>query len=341
MLKIKSLITTVFILLFFFAGYDLSEGDQFMNDSSIKGSTKFVFASFAETGNQLQNIYYMAESIREFAGGFKDAKIIVYVPEYIDIPLGSIEKKFASLGVKVRVSSAPEDALWFYFAGKVYAAALAEKEADGSTDILIWMDEDTIVLQEPEAFILDRNIGLAYRPVMHNRSGILYGEPPNEFWARIYDVLKVKTESLFPMVTPADKQEINAYFNAGLLVVRPELGILRKWADDFTLLYNDSVLADMCRKNVDKRIFLHQTALVGAVLNTLEQENILELSEKYNYPIFFDQMYGAVGTFKSIDDIITMRYDVYFRNPAPDWSEKLQGSDTVITWLKARLGKTD
>jgi lipopolysaccharide biosynthesis glycosyltransferase len=141
------------------------------------------------------------------------------------------------------------------------------------------------------------------------------------------------------MVTPADRQKVRAYFNAGLLVVRPEKGVLRKWGQDFTRLIEDTVLVNMCRENVDKRIFLHQTALVGAVLNTLARDELVELPASYNYPLFFEQMFEASSEFGTIDGITTLRYDVYFRNPDPRWSEKLKGPAEKIAWLKARLGK--
>jgi len=173
---------------------------------------------------------------------------------------------------------------------------------------------------------------------MHNRSGSLYNEPPDEFWGRIYGILNINDESLFSMVTPGDQQTIRAYFNAGLLVVRPEKAILRKWAEDFKTLYFDSVLVEMCKEDITKRIFLHQTPLVGA-LNTLSRNQMIELPGTYNYPIFFHQQYEAVGEFCSIKDIITLRYDLYFRNPDPEWSNKLEGSSVVIRWLAERLGQ--
>jgi hypothetical protein len=298
-----------------------------------------VFATYAQSEEGLRYVYFLAESIREFAGRFKDAPIWVYVPEGFDKLNDDLAKRFSTLDVEIRTSRTPEEAEWFYFAEKVFAAGEAEAAADGKVALLVWMDEDTIVLQEPKDFLLGKGISYAYRPVMHNRSGSLYDEKPNAFWSRIYEKLEIDDEALFPMVTPADRQKIRAYFNAGLLVVRPEEGILRKWGRDFTVLYRDSVLAQMCRDDVTNRIFIHQTALVGAVLNLIDRSEMIELSENYNYPIFFHQQWEAEKAFDSIDDIITLRYDVYFRNPDPEWSNKLKGPAHIVSWLKQRLGK--
>ncbi|MDH4265148.1 MAG: hypothetical protein OEW45_05865 [Deltaproteobacteria bacterium] len=313
-----------------------------MNCKSNSGESKktpLIFATFAEDQEQLHHTLILAESIRTFAGKFKDAPIWVYIPENLKEIDRGILNKFDSLEVELKTVQAPEEALKFYFARKVFAAAKAEAEAEEKAGILVWMDEDTIVLQEPKEFLLEQNLSLGYRPVMHKNIGSLYSEPPDKFWSRIYEKLYITQSSLFPMITPADQDTLRPYFNAGLLVVRPRAGILRKWAEYFPILYKDSILVDMCEQDRLKKIFLHQVALVGAILNTLKQEETVDLSLRYNYPIFFKAMYGATKEFDSLDNVVTLRYDVYFSNPEPDWARKLKGPEKIISWLKERLGK--
>ncbi len=298
-----------------------------------------IFATYAETDEELHHALYLAESIRAYAGRYRNAPIWVYMAETFAPTDAQVTKTLEELGVEIKTSRAPEASRHFYFAGKTFASGLAEAVAEKKASLLVWMDEDTIILQEPDAFALPDRIGLAYRPVMHNRSGTLYGRPPNEFWRRIYDQLDIDGSLLFPMVTPADQQTINAYFNAGLLVVRPEQGILRAWGESFEVLYEDSVLAGMCDDDITNKIFLHQTALVGAVLHTLKKHEMLELSKQYNYPIFFHQQFDATAAFESIENVVTLRYDIYFRNPDPEWASKLKGDPQKIAWLKERLGR--
>jgi len=333
-MNIEKSIILILVLFLAVSSYSNPVGEKIM-----KSSTEIMYATFAENREQLQHVYYLAESIRKFGGATKDAPIMVLVPDFIDIPVEMIESMFAGLDVEVKVSHTPKEASWFYFAPKVFASGVAEKVAEErKIKVLVWMDEDTIILREPSAFRLAPDIVLGYRPVMHNRSGSLYEETPGAFWQRVYYKLQLKEEQLFPMITPADKERIRAYFNAGLVVVRPERGVLRKWGDDFVTLYQDSILTQKCREEVKWRIFIHQAGLVGAVLNSLKREQMTELPPEYNYPLFFDQMYGAKGKFESIDNVVTLRYDVYFRDPAPDWSDKLTGEPEKIKWLKERLG---
>jgi len=312
--------------------------------AEIKQKAPIVFAAYGETEEELNYLYCLAESIREFGGNVKDAPLWIFVPEHINIPVDSIIGRFGSIrNVEIKLSQTPPDALAFYFAGKVFAAGKAEKLAADKAEILVWMDSDTILLTEPGDFILPDSIAFAYRPVMHNRSGTLFNEPPNRFWKRIYEVLEIDEKTLFPMITPADNQEIKTYFNAGLIAIRPEFGILGKWGKDFEKLYRDSALIEMCHADITNRIFLHQTALVGAVLNTIDRSQMIELSDRYNYPIFFDIMFGADQPFDSLNNVVTLRYDYYFRNPEPNWEDKLIGDKEIIGWIKSRLevGKQD
>ncbi len=301
--------------------------------------TPLVFAAFAEDDEQLRHVLVLTESVRTFAGADRDAPIWVYVPPELASSRPDLVRDLDDLGARVHPSTAPPAALVYPLAAKVFAAARAESAAAGRVEILAWLDEDTVVLQEPREFHLPRRVSLGYRPVMHNRSGTLYAGPVDEFWRRVYERLSVPESAIFPMVTPADSQTIRAYFNAGLLVVRPERGTLRRWAAALPRLYRDTAIVRMCRQDRVRALFLHQAALVGAVLGRLERAGLRELSPRYNVPLFFRELYGARREFDSVASVVTLRYDVYFRDPAPDWRERLKGPPETVTWLAARLGR--
>jgi len=300
--------------------------------------TPLVFAVFAEDAEQLRHALVLTESVRTFAAARKDAPVWVYTPPELAASRPDLVRRLVACGAVLRTGTAPEAALAYPLSGKVFAAAQAESAAAGRAEILAWLDEDTVVLQEPREFRLPRGVSLGYRPVMHNRSGTLYGGPVDDFWRLVYERLAVPESAIFPMVTPADSQTIRAYFNAGLLVVRPERGVLRRWAVSFPLLYRDTALVRICRQDRVRALFLHQAALAGAILGGLERVEMRELPPQYNVPLFFREMYGARREFDSVAGVVTLRYDVYFRDPAPDWRQRLKGPPEVAAWLAARLG---
>lgn len=298
-----------------------------------------VFATFAEEPGQLDNIHVLVKSIRRFAGAFRNAPIRLYVSEDLAARQGEALKSLAGLGVEITKSRAPSDAKWFYYSSKVFAAAKAEYDAERTARFLAWVDDDTVFLDEPDEFILPEGAVLGYRPVMHRNIGSLFDEEIDPFWDRAFAMMAVAPESLFPMTTPADGEKIRPYFNAGCLILRPGRGVLREWPLDFKLLYRDPDLAAMCREDIKKRIFLHQAALTGAILNRLDRDEMVELSARFNYPIFFEQMFGANRVFDDITGVVTFRHESYFRNPHPDWEARLKGPADRIAWLKEHLLK--
>jgi len=195
-------------------------------DTSQEKPQSLIFGAFAEGEEQLKHTLILVESIRTFAGIYKNSPVWIYVPEESLQGMGDMAGKFRSLDAEVRGSQAPRTALQFPYSRKVFAAAEAEAAAEGKADILVWMDDDTVFLNEPDEFDLKRGVAFGYRPVMHQLIGSLYSEPLDEFWTRVYQKLSVPETAIFPMTTPADSKTIRPYFNAGLLVVRPEKGIL-------------------------------------------------------------------------------------------------------------------
>jgi hypothetical protein len=303
--------------------------------SSLK--SKIVFATFAEQETDLARVHIMIESIQRFGGRFKAAPIWVYVTEGVLASESEFLEEIDSLGAEFRLGQAPEEATWFYLARKVFAAAQAEEAATGKADILAWLDVDTIFLQEPDEFLLPGGKNLGYRPVMHRNISPLYDEPLDEFWKRAYEDMAVPESLAFPMVTVADGDKIRPYINAGCLIVRPARGLLRKWAETFSLLYKDPDLKEMCRQDERKRIFIHQVALSGAVMKYLKRDEMLELSNRINYPLFFGEMFGAKRDFHDINGVVTIRYENFFTNPPTRWDKIIGGPLDRIAWLKEQF----
>lgn len=304
-------------------------GDNSMNPN-------IVFATYAVDRSEVNSALRLTESLRTFGGQFAQAPLWIVAPDDLEIT-DALQSDFRRLGITLLRAGAPDSIRWLYYADKPYAAAAAEQAADGKAAVLAWMDNDAIILDEPSELNLGDSLCLAYRPVMHNRSGSLYGEPPDPFWARIYEKLELNDDQLFPMVTPADQQKIRAYFHCGLVAVRPERGILRRWAQDFETLANDSVLTGMCKQDEVKRIFLHQTALTGSVLHLVKNNEMAELSDRYNYPLFFKHFYGALKEYDDLSDIVLARVHLNPVLVSNDWPQLLKGPADRIAWLKDHI----
>lgn len=322
-------------MLLFASALALSPGDA--GGTERRAVAPIFFATYADDAGSLENTRLLALSLRTFGGAHREAPIRLYLPQGFTPVESDTLKALRDLGVEIRASGWPEGADGFFYGPKPYAAAQAEADARGEAAVLAWLDDDTVVLQEPGEFLLPAGKSLGYRPVMHRNIGLLYDAPLDAFWGRIYELLAVPSSSLFPVVTPADGETLRPYINAGCLAVRPERGLFARWAECFTTLYRDSLLTEMCRADRPKGIFIHQAALAGAILTHLSRAEMLELSDRINYPIFFQQMFGAKRTFNDITGVVTFRHESFFRDPTPDWERELQGPADRRAWIKANL----
>lgn len=302
-----------------------------------RDKTPVVFATFAGSENQIRYALFLAKSIRAFGGKYCDAPIWVYCTEDLlagsDIP----RDKFSALNAELRSIAIPDDVSWYVLPGMVYSAAAAEDAADGNVAILVFMGSDTIILQEPDEFRLADSVNFGYRPVMHKNICPLYMDELDAYWSKAFEIMGIDRSVVFPMVTPADGDTILPYFNAGMLIVRPERGLLRKWPASFEKLCADSLIRRECEEDSRKRVFTFQVALSGSVLNHLQKNEMTELSDRYNYPIFFNEMFGSKRDFHDITNAVTIRCEGFFDKPIEGWEEILKAPADRIRWLRENL----
>jgi len=297
-----------------------------------------IFGVYADSEEDLKHIEILEKSLRTFGGKYRDSDIRLFVPksQYEELRQSPLLTDNSRINLHpLTIDPRSEE---FYYTGKVFAAALAEQIAAQDDQILVWIDSDTIFLRQPDEFDLAENICFGYRPVMHNLMSSLYHESPTDFWKRVYTLLSVQDEAFFPMLTHTDKQEIRPYFNCGVIAVRSQRGILRKWLECWQTLYTDPVFIEQAKAEKLVKIFLHQTALVGAVLDLAGKDEMSRLSDNINYPLFFKEMFGAEHEYNNLANVTTLRYDIYFRNPAPDWVSRLSGPENILNWLSTHIG---
>lgn len=199
----------------------------------------------------------------------------------------------------------------FPFKDKAYAAAKAE-ELSYDFEQLIWLDCDTVFINEPDELNLEESFVFGYRPVDKKLIGSNWDEDIDDFWSNIYNELLVNEKDIFLVETSVDKQKIRAYFNAGLIVVKPYTNILKYWKENFRRLYLKENLFDYYKKSSLYAIFIHQAVLAGTVLSMIKNEEMKELNYLISYPLHLHSQYPDDKKPKSIKQLISCRYDDYF-----------------------------
>jgi hypothetical protein len=138
------------------------------------------------------------------------------------------------------------------------------------------------------------------------------------------------------METCVGDHVIRPYFNAGMLVARPELGLFTTWWDRFEALYNHPEFQPFYERDERYAIFIHQAVLSAVILVLLEKEEMLELPLTVNYPLnLHHSEMPPERQPKTLNDLITCRIE-----DVENLEETLKGvevKEPLKGWLESKL----
>jgi hypothetical protein len=303
--------------------------------SNSFGQDQLLFGCAVTSATSEAQACLLAESIRRQADRFAMAEIWVFEP----LTAYELSERGADRLDRLGVSRVEFviDPGWqgIPFASKVAASAAAEMLAAGRGQLLVWLDPDTIFFREPDGLLLPAGKVLGCRPVDHKLIGSPAAEPVDRFWLDVYQLCNVPEARLFTMTTSSEAIPIRPYINAGCLVVRPEVGLLRSWRRHFGRALASAVFEPYFQQDVLYRIFLHQAILAGATLSMLREDQIQILSHLVNYPMHMHTQYPADRRPARMSDLISGRYDTLFDDP--NWPASFPGDEPLRQWLAGRL----
>lgn len=301
-----------------------------------KQPEKLIFVSimFPRKSSEI-NIRLLVESIRTFGGSLAQNPIWILIPNDTSPHSPTIRKKLETLNVSYIPFNLDSNLTQFFFAGKISALAFAESLALKETELLVWLDSNTLVLREPTAFLLSKSQILAYRPVHHTLIGSRYNEPLDPFWTQIYKSCNVVSNRIFPMMTHIDATRIRPYFNAGLLVTRPTTQLFRTWSETFFKVYQTPGYQTFYEQDQRYHIFMHQAILSGVILSMLPKEKLQELPPDYNYPLHLHSEDITRHRPTNLEELSTIRHEGFYNDP--NWIEIMPASKQFKRWIAQRL----
>jgi hypothetical protein len=126
-------------------------------------SLSIAFIACTEPGNLENQSSLLFRSIRTFGGAFRNAPIHSFQPRGGDSLNSETLKLFGELDVIHHEEELNTDFTRFPQTNKVFACAWAEKNL--REDLLVFLDSDTVFLNEPEELILPDGCHAAVCPV--------------------------------------------------------------------------------------------------------------------------------------------------------------------------------
>jgi hypothetical protein len=77
--------------------------------------------------------------------------------------------------------------------------------------------------------------------------------------------------------------------------------------------------------------------LAVAILAEVGRDEMVELSDRVNYPLFFHYIKDFGTRFNNIDGVVTFRHASVFDKVPEDWPNMLRGPADRIEWMKQRF----
>ena len=251
----------------------------------------------------------LISSIREFAGKFSNNPIWIMIPKSHQLLDSRLETFFKDHNVIVYDYEIPAGPVQLPFTELIFSAATSEALAE-SLDLLVWLDSNTIILNEPKEFsLIDEKKDLLFAPVHVKLIGSSIEKPIDDFWSLLFKKCLISENNLFTMRTHTDGYYIRPYFNAGCLVTRPKKRIFQLWKKFFLDYGYSTELLEFYKKGELYQIFIHQALLTCSVLSTFNKNRLQQLPFEYNYPIHLYE--SSVSEFKpkNLNNLITIRYE--------------------------------
>lgn len=300
--------------------------------------SSITFACAVESERDIRHAIALGESVRHFGGDLEQRPVWIFVPPQLAQAMGGYAARLDDAAIEVVPLELGQFPISLPFALKTLAAATAERMAARiCVDLLVWMDAGSLVLRQPDDLILPPSVVFGYRPVDHTLIGSRQAEPIDEFWQLVYSRCQTPPGRLFAMPTTVDDQVLRPYFNAGLMVVRPEHGLFRAWADNFARLQGDDSFGQFLTNNL-YRVFFHQAILAGTILALVDANQLILLPPWVSYPLHMQDQYPVERRTLDLGQLTTIRHEGVFDDPG--WAAR---SGTTVPralgeWISERFG---
>jgi hypothetical protein len=301
--------------------------------SSIRVSS-IAFVACVERGELEKKALLLCRSIRRFGGRHAEAPIYTFQPRIGTAISRDTAAELAELGVQHITEPLNMTYAHYAIGNKIFASARAEELA--AEDVVVFLDSDTVIVNEPRALELGEGIDAAVRPVDMHRSvrepaadddpfwltrfrrvsSAGTGDPMDEYWLDLYDLLGITPR---PFVeTTCSRQRIRAYFNSGLIAVRRSAGLFAQWRDDFVRLMEANHLPHNRPLH-----YMDQVSLAATLTRVWDRVTIPD--DRYNYPLPGRDMLAEPYRSMPLDEAVHIHYNGMY--------------DGVASWLEPRLAE--
>jgi hypothetical protein len=294
-----------------------------------RASVRVAFATYAEGADQARKARVLISSIREFAGAWRQARVIIAADAEATVELARAKgpgETCLSLDVPPAAKAIP-------FAAKAYATAQLERGLERDVDTLIWLDPESVLLGPPEGFVLAQSESVALQPVfLLNNVGVPAGAEFPRYWTRVFEEVGVEPQAVPEVRAGVDDARIRFYINCGAIAYRPSRGIGRAWARAMTALLGDGAFRALATADAPHAIFLHQVVLSAVLCARTRTTERRWIPMTHGYPMNLAERVPASKRVGRLNDVVCLLYDTVWDRD-PDWLSRIPVDEPLRGWL--------
>ena len=306
------------------------------------------FVACIERGVLEKQALLLFESIRLYTGSFHNCAIYALSPRVGHAISDRARRRLEELRVTYIDTILNTECPEYGSANRVAAAAYIENMYPHQFFVIL--DSDTLFLREPHEILLPPDIDVAVRPV--GVKGMCTSGPTDPFdayWRELCQCCGVDYDEIPWTESFADRCRIKASYNAGLVMVRGNLGILQRWADFFFKSVRQQLKpythdrrfrtgAGWVESGASRLWGSNQAALSLAIWSTTKK--VKELEPVYNYQLNVHELIDRRLRKKVFPNLVHVHYhwllhDQSSENPLFESSGPLSSEQRA--WLAASV----
>ena len=296
---------------------------------------KIAFVFIVERGDLENKALLLGESLRRLFQKKEEVPIFAVRPRKGEEIDESTIDSFRKLGINYVYN--PINKRWrnLPFANQVYGPALVEEILADETEVLVYLDADIVCLNMPERLFLKVNEKVLVVPIDVNYTcGVKYGNDFPLNWTFALNFNSVNADNLWPVYTNVDYTKIYPCFNSGLIAVRPEIGIFRKWKEMFEDSINKGYFGLFSPLSKEFS-FTDQVFLASVILSLVRKEEIVIMDRLYNCPLNLAEELLKRDKKISLNEVIFLHYHHSFYDFK--WKQFVTLDYEHMDWLNSRL----
>lgn len=187
-----------------------------MSISQALPSTTIVYG--IESGHFEAQSVLAIECLRRFGGRFANVPVLAITPRQGPSLTHETLRRFDDLGVTYLYKDTGNAYSWYPYMNKALAAMLAEDQA--STEQIVFLDADTLIVQEPEGLWLADDTDFAVCSIDKNVGTSGPGDKNEPYWAALSQYYGIDIDRLPWIETEVEKAKVRFRLHSGVFAFR-------------------------------------------------------------------------------------------------------------------------